>query len=148
VVVLVASIVFVNALSGDMVRTAYAVKLPPDFVYPVGAGTAQVHVEKAFFASAYGGWHGDGSEMTAYKIRSSDVSALLAGLKAKFPDYRWEEREAAYSPVSYLAQQVPVEFRPAEKARLLLGAPADGVALSEYYFDRRLEVLFVVSHRF
>jgi hypothetical protein len=139
---------FVNALSGDSVRIARAVELPSDFVLLNDSSGGSVRAEKAFFASAHGGWHGDGSEMTAYKIRSADVATLLAGLKAKHPDYRWGERLALYSTIAYLAAQIPAEFRPGENARLWHGEPQLEEAAQEYYFDRQLEVLFVVNHRF
>jgi hypothetical protein len=130
--------------SGNMVHTAYEVKLPRDYVY-VGNEITLVHAEKAFFASAYGGWHGDGSEMTAYKVRSADVPLLLAALRRKYPNFSWEERFVPHSDVGYLAKQMPPEFRPAETTRLLHGVAADGARRLEYYFDRQLEVLFAVS---
>ena len=137
---------WLSAIFGRMVRTAHAEKLPPNFVY-MKTGASSVPVEKAYFASAYGGWHGDGSEMTAYKIRSADVPALLTGLRTKYSAYRWEEHRALHSDVWYLAKQVPAEFRPADNARLLHGMPGDGSGWLEFYFDRQLEVLFVVSSR-
>lgn len=135
-----------KAFSGDMVRATYPQKLPPDYVYP-GLGESLVRVEKGFFASAYGGWHGDGSEMLAYKIRPSDIPALEAGLKTKYPAYRWDEVIVRYSTVWYLAKQVPAEFRPAENARMLRGAP-EGTAFQECYLDRQRGLFFFVSNRY
>jgi hypothetical protein len=139
-----ASVMF--ALLSEAPReVAHAIVLPPGYAYVVGEDRYRMPVEKAFFASWHGGWHGDGEDVTAYKLAPGQSMAVVAALKAEHADYQWEEPLAGHALIGHMWHLFPSGFRPDTKARLVHGVTTTGPLMRAYYIDAARDVLFVVS---
>lgn len=143
--VMVGGLLSWSAFSDRPMKIARPVAPPPNNVYPLSSTGYAARVEKAFFASWHDGFHGDGEDVTAYKIVSADTAGLIAALQREHPDFRWREERAEYSLIHHLAGLFPVDFRWSPDALLICGDSATDSYTRVYYVDWRQNVLFVVS---
>jgi hypothetical protein len=144
----IAALLAVRGINGTPVEVAEPVELPPDYVLKIEGRNMEAVVEKAFCASSHGGWHGDGTDVTAYQIKIRDLPRFLEKLKENTPGYSWKDERAEFSSIAGISRLFPDNFRPIPDERLLHGRPADGPATAEYYFNRRRSILYIVINTF
>ncbi len=108
-----------------------------------------ITISGAFQASSYGGWHGDGSSVTAYRFPASESLALLEALKVRSPDYVWSETTTKHAALGDLKNLLPPEFLPSSDSTVLSGGrPAQGLPLLEYVVCPSEGLLYTVSNQF
>ena len=134
---------------GDQQETASEIVVTPEFVHGMRSAGYPITISRAFEASSYGGWHGDGSSVTAYRFPSSESVALMAALKIRSPDYEWSETTARHATLGDLKKLLPPEFLPSSESALLSqGRPAQELPLLEYVVCPSEGLLYTVSNQF
>ena len=134
---------------GDQTETASEMIVTPEYVQGVRSAGYPITVSRAFQASSYGGWHGDGSSVTAYRFPSPESLALVAALKVRSPDYAWSETTTKHATLGDLKNLLPPEFLPSSDSTALSeGRPAQGLPLLEYVVCPSEGLLYTVSNQF
>jgi hypothetical protein len=139
---------FLRGINGSPIEASQTIDLPPDYVLKIEGRNILGAVEKAFYASSHGNLHGDGTALTAYKIKTADISLFLERVKECAPGYRWKEKATEFSSIAQVGRLLPEEMRPIPGERLLNGQPATGTPTTEYYFDPKRSIFYVVINTF
>ena len=120
-----------------------------EFLSAMRAAGYPITINRAVSARSYGGWHGDGQEVTAYRYPPHESGALIAALQQMQPEVSWSEKRsryvADYSPWTLLPQELQPE---SSSSVLLVGRSPDGMRLREFIVDRARGTLYITSHRF
>jgi hypothetical protein len=124
---------------------AQRVPLSPGYAFRTGESGHATPVEQAFFASSHGGWHGDGEDVTAYKVSHDALASLIATLRAELPGYEWADELPDHSVIAHLLAVLPPTLRPRSGIPWLCGRPVGEAPLRYYYVDREHAVLMVVT---
>ena len=149
IAVSVAALLFYRALSSDKNESVSETPVTAEFMTSMQAAGFPISISRAVSASSYGGWHGDGQELTAYRYPPHESAALIAALQRKHPEFSWSETRSEfvtrYSPWTLL----PRELHPESSSSVLLtGRPKEGLPIQEYVVDRSRGTLYIVSNRF
>jgi hypothetical protein len=147
VVVALLWILMILSLPGSPRELAHPLPLAPGFVLKIEDTVLPAQIEKAFFVSSHGGWHGDGIDITAYRIRF-DIATAVSALEGMTPALGWSERLARDTPITEFDRLFPEEFRPQHNDRLRFGAEAPRARSREYYINVRRATVYVVEHTF
>lgn len=146
--VVVAALLFLRMFSDQRKESVSETPVTPEFVSSMRTAGLPITISRAVSASSYGGWHGDGQSVTAYRYPPDQSAALIAALQAQNLDFSWGETSsesvARYSPWTLL----PRELQPESGAMLLVGHPKEGLPLEEYVVDRARGTLYTVSNTF
>lgn len=145
----VAAILFLQMFSDKNKESVSEMPVTSEFVNSMRADGFPITISRAVSASSYGGWHGDGQSLTAYRYLPGESGALIAALQQKHPDFSWSESRsefvARYPPWTLL----PRELQPDSNASILIvGRPKEGLPLQEYVVDRSRGILYMVSNGF
>ena len=146
---LVAGLLFVRMLSPSNEKSVSGTPVTSEFVGSMQAAGFPITITRAVSVSSYGGWHGDGQALTAYRYPPHESAALITALQNKHPEFAWTETRsefvARYSPWTLL----PRDLQPASSSSVLLvGRPKEGLPIQEYVVDRSRGTLYSVSNRF
>ncbi|MDB6131949.1 MAG: hypothetical protein JWM59_192 [Verrucomicrobiales bacterium] len=105
-------------------ESAAEVVVTPEFSRQLQSAGYPINVTKAFEASSHGGWHGDGSSVSVYRYDPRESPGLVSALKARMPDFEWEESRAAYGIFVDLGRLLPKSFLPSsERTATVHGQP-------------------------
>ena len=134
---------------GEQQETASEMVVTPGYVQGMKSAGYPISISRAYQASSYGGWHGDGSSVTAYRFPSEESLVLMAALKVRSPDYVWSETTTKHSTMGELKNLLPHEFLPSsDSVTLSEGRPAQGLPLLEYVVCPSEGLLYTVSNQF
>ena len=137
----------IRSLAGGNVETANEIKVTPEFAAGMRSAGFPITVERAFEASSYGGWHGDGESLSAYRYLSSESPALITALKVRYPSYVWTATN--WDRVGILNDLLPKEFLPKnDSTPLLVGKPAEGLPLLEFVINPTEGMFYWIDNRF
>lgn len=147
--VVVTALLFLSMLTDARKESVSETRITPEFVSTMRAAGFPITISRAVSAGSYGGWHGDGQSVTAYRYPPGESDALIAALQQKHPDFTWTETRsesvARYSPWTLL----PRELQPESGASMLfVGRPKEGLPLEVYVVDRSRGTLYSVSNTF
>ncbi len=130
-------------------ESAREIPVTKEYADAMRAAGFPITVQRMFEASSYGGWHGDGSELTAYRYPPRESASLIEALKRKAPDFVWTESRRGAGALDFSGKLLPQDFLPdTDSVVLLVGRPSKGLPMNEYVVDRSRGILYCVSHRF
>ena len=125
------------------------IPVTPELASSLRAMGLPISVERAFEASSFGGWHGDGASLTAYRYPPTQSNALVDALKSREKAFAWSEVPAQTYDFAGLRQLLPPGFLPERDAwSLVVGRPADGPPVSEFVVDRAKGTLYSITNVF
>ena len=122
----------------------------PELVNSMRADGFPVTISRVVSASSYGGLHGDGSSLTAYRYSPDESAALVAALQQKHPEFVWSEMRSEFA-TSHRAslKLLPPELLPESGASIIfVGRPKGDIPFQEYIVDRSRGLLYIVSNTF
>jgi hypothetical protein len=138
-----------RTLSPENEETTYETPVTPENSNSMRADGLPITVSRIAFTSSYGGWHGDGTAVTAYRYGPSDSEALVAALARRHPEFSWQETQAEFVTCGSPWTLLPRDLRPESKSSvLLMGRAEKGDHTLEYAVDRARGTLYSVSNRF
>jgi hypothetical protein len=145
----VAALIFYRMLSAENAESVSETPVTSEFVSSMRAAGFPITISRAVSASSYGGWHGDGQALTAYRYPPHESAALIAALQQKHPEFAWSETRSEfvsrYSPWTLLPRALQPE---SSSSVLFSGRPKEGSPVQEYVVDRSRGTLYTVSNRF
>lgn len=116
---------------------------------PAGTTAYPISISRAFEASSHGGWHGDGTSLSAYRFPASQSPALLAALKEREPGYVWREIKADFNSLGDLKSLLPRDFLPSSgRSMIMEGRPAEGPPYREYVICPSEGLFYSIRHQF
>ena len=125
------------------------IAVTPQYASSLRATGFPISVQRAFEASSFGGLHGDGASVIAYRYPPNESDALVTALKTRERGFTWSEVPAQTYDFSSLRQFLPADFLPAPDAwSLLVGQPAEGPPASEFVIDRSRGILYSITNVF
>jgi hypothetical protein len=129
-----------------------------EYAASVRADGFPITVERAFEASSFGGFHGDGASVTAYRYPPAESDTLVSALKRREPTFVWNDVLLRQHDFSTLRHLLPPDFLPApDTSTLLVGSggaiglrksPAEGPPVQEFAVDRSRGILYVIRNQF
>jgi hypothetical protein len=135
--------------AGDRQESASEIVITPEYLQSMRSAGYPISISRAFQASSYGGWHGDGASLEVYRYPASESAALLAALKVRSPDYVWSDTTAKHGTLGDLKNLLPREFLPSsDSATVSEGRPAQDLPLVEYVVCPSAGLLYLISNRF
>lgn len=141
-------ILVLRSVDGGRQEMAQEIEITASFASDLRLAGFPITIERGFSASSHGGWHGDGTSVTAYKFPTREVPALREALEKKFPMYAWIESTSQLTAIASLQHLFPAELVPAPQAQLLHGRPAEGIPFDECFLDESKAILYLVSNTF
>jgi hypothetical protein len=108
-----------------------------------------ITVERAFEASSFDGFHGDGASVTVYRYPPAESDTLIIALKRRGRTFVWEDIALGEFGFSSLGHLLPPDFLPTpDTSQLLVGYPAEGPPVQEFAVERSRGILYVITNRF
>ena len=131
------------------VEKAREVQVTREYAASVRAGGFPITVERAFEASSFGGFHGDGSPVIVYRYPPPESDTLINTLKRKERSFVWKAIALGQYDFSSLQTCFPLISCPApETSQLLVGCPAEGPPVQEFAVDRSRGILYVFRNQY
>lgn len=149
VVAAIVGVVILRSISGTSGTSGTEIQVTQSYAEGIRQAGYPITVQKAYEASSFGGWHGDGSLVTAYRYPPGESDALIAALKSQRPDFTWTETPSGAVTVGTVLETLPKEFLPSsDLAMLLVGRTPQGLPIFEFIVDRSRGTLYSVENRF
>lgn len=100
------------------------------------------------YVSRSGGWHGDGTDVSAYTFPPSESEILIAALRRTHDALEWSEiRGVPGTPLGDVWQLLPAGFLPPNPPTLVVGRPLTESSNIYYYVDRTNGLFYVAVFR-
>ena len=145
----VAMLLVVQWISPRNKESMWETPVTPEFMSSMRTAGFPISVSRVVSASSYGGWHGDGAELTAYRYPPSESEALIVALKQRHPEFSWIETRSEFVVRHSPWKLLPRELLPeSDSSTLLVGHASEGSPMEEYIVDRSRGTLYSVSNRF